>query len=302
MNYENVFESIKLNLVPVSIQEESKNEISRLQLELQNAKNDFNKLKLECEEQKMTIDIIQAEKKSLEAEKKTSEIKFKEVSMKLKHKTHQYDCIMKKSSGDSLQIQKTATATQTIKEEPNEIGVVNVPASSSSKPNEPKAGTKRKYNNPPPSADDKKRKINPSSKIEFQSFTIKFTCEDCLHDWKNRIGNDFGGDPNHKDAQEPEIREFTSFELYREHVAFYHRSYNPSYSEYRLCESKGCLRENFHNAERSLSVVRDSYTDAPHGDIICELCGLSFKIKHHHDRHVKIEHFAYGKPYTAPFI
>ena len=198
--------------------------------------------------------------------------------------------------------QKTATATQTIKEEPNEIGVVNVPASSSSKPNEPKAGTKRKYNNPPPSADDKKRKINPSSKIEFQSFTIKFTCEDCLHDWKNRIGNDFGGDPNHKDAQEPEIREFTSFELYREHVAFYHRSYNPSYSEYRLCESKGCLRENFHNAERSLSVVRDSYTDAPHGDIICELCGLSFKIKHHHDRHVKIEHFAYGKPYTAPFI
>ena len=200
MNYENVFESIKLNLVPISTHEESKNEISRLKLELQNARNDIQKLKLEYEEQKMTIDIIQAEKESLEAETKTTEAKLKEVSMKLKHKTHQYDCIMKKSSGDSLQIQKTATATQTIKEEPNEIGVVNVPASSSSKTNQSavKAGTKRKYHMSTPS-DDKKRKIYPSS---IQSFTIKFTCEDCLGDWRRRIGKDFGGDPNHKDAPE----------------------------------------------------------------------------------------------------
>ena len=109
--------------------------------------------------------------------------------------------------------QKTATATQTIKEEPNEIGVVNVPASSSSKPNQSavKAGTKRRHSMSTHSADNKKTKISSSS---IPSATAKFTCEDCLSEWSGKISSKFRGDPNHKHAPEPKIRMFTDFESY----------------------------------------------------------------------------------------
>ena len=79
--YKNIFESIKSNLVPKAIYEESKNEISRLKLELQNAKNDFINLNLEYDEQKMAMNIIRAEKQSLEneAEKKNLEAEKKNL-------------------------------------------------------------------------------------------------------------------------------------------------------------------------------------------------------------------------------
>ena len=299
MNYENVFESIKLNLVPVSIHEESKKEISRLKLELQNAKNDFNKLKLEYKEQKMTIDIIQAEKESLEAEKKTSEVKFQEVSLKLKQKTHQYNSLLKTSDCNSHAIQKVSAGTHTIKEEPNEIGVVNVPASLSSKTNQQaaKAGTKRKHSMSTISSDGEKRNIYSNSS---QLFTTKFTCENCLDDWGKRIDWEFDGNPNHKYVPDPKIRVFASFELYREHVLFHHRSYNRHSWINKLCsKSKCCLRDKKHNAKKNNASL---YVVAPHGDIVCKLCDLSFKLKEHHDLHVKIEHFGYGSPYTAPFL
>ena len=73
MNYENVFETIKSNLVPTSAYVKSNNEIFQLKLRLQNAKSDLKKMKQKNEDQKKAIDLFQAEKKSLEADKRILE-------------------------------------------------------------------------------------------------------------------------------------------------------------------------------------------------------------------------------------
>ena len=76
---------------------------------------------------------IKSEKENLEAEKKTFEVKFNEVSVKLRHKDHQYKSMLKsKKTGckktDIMQnaIGKLSTGAETIKEEPIEIVVVKV--------------------------------------------------------------------------------------------------------------------------------------------------------------------------------
>ena len=92
----------------------------------------------------LKIDVLQAEMKALEAERKTFEVKFDAVSSKLKLKTHEYDSLLKsKTKSQDIkifvtpesQVQKSSIGTQTIKQEPEEIGVVNVPASLSSQLN-----------------------------------------------------------------------------------------------------------------------------------------------------------------------
>ena len=99
--YNEVFEFIKSSLVPKCQLDESKNEIMALKTALENATNDLRKTKSEFEEQKLAIDIIQAEKESLEAEKKTIQIKFNEISLKLKQKTQQYDSLLKSPKTDT---------------------------------------------------------------------------------------------------------------------------------------------------------------------------------------------------------
>ena len=125
--------------------------------ELQNVEDELKKLKSEID---LKIDVFEAGMKTLEAEKRTAEVKFDEVSLKLKLKTHEYDnqqsriSKMLKSKQTDCQVklvfksnetEKASIGTQTIKEEPKEIGVVNVPASISSQPkHQPvKTGTKR---------------------------------------------------------------------------------------------------------------------------------------------------------------
>ena len=80
--------------------DKSKNEISLLKLALENATNDLEKLKLENVEQKLTIDIVKAENKSLESEKEHFEFKLNEVSLKLKQKTIQYHSLLKSQHDD----------------------------------------------------------------------------------------------------------------------------------------------------------------------------------------------------------
>ena len=237
MSYENVIQSMKSNLVPKSVYEESKNEISRLKLELQNAKSELTKIKSEYEEQKMAIDIIQAEKesfaaekKSLEAEKKTFEVKFKEVSLKLKQKNHQYDLMLKKSGGISPgispEIEKLLNVTQTIKEEPNtsqpEIGIVNVPTSVPSQASQPaKIGSKRTHavmsdsSSTPESSTDRKGQIPvQEDQATFQKINAKFICEECFFDW----GNDIESKSPRSSSDPRTIHIFETFEKYREHV------------------------------------------------------------------------------------
>ena len=111
INYNKVFESIKINLVPKIQYEES-------QLELNYLKEELRKMKLKFEEQKLTIDIIQAEKDSLEAEKKTFEVKFKEVSLKLKQKIYLYESqktTMNTLSNTECRIENISSGSQTVK-------------------------------------------------------------------------------------------------------------------------------------------------------------------------------------------
>ena len=134
-NYNRVFEAIKTNLVPKIQLEESQLEVRYLKEELRNKVEELKNLKLKYDEQKLTIEILQAEKESLQAEKKTFEVKVKEISLKLKQKTYQYES--QKTTFNAPQnivcvIEKISIGSQTVKEEPPEIGVVNVPSSYSS--------------------------------------------------------------------------------------------------------------------------------------------------------------------------
>ena len=51
---------------------------------------------------------------------------------------------------------------------------------------------------------------------------------------------------------------------------------------------KNCLRDRHHSLQDRPGLIR--YIDAPHGDITCKICSLSFKFQEHHARHVEIEH------------
>ena len=132
-NYNEVFEAIKSNLVP-------KIQYEKSQLEVVNLKEIVRKLNANKSEQMNRIMILMAENESLKAEKKTFEVKVKEVSLKLKQKTYQHLSLLNQSQKNALNAsqnnvcvtEKISTGTQTIKEEPPEIGVVNVPASCSS--------------------------------------------------------------------------------------------------------------------------------------------------------------------------
>ena len=139
-NYNEVFEAIKTNLVPKTQYEASQREVLFLKDNYRDLMEEWKNMKSKYEEQKLTIEILQAEKESLEAEKKTFEVKVKEVSLKLKEKTYQYE-----SQKNALNTEKISTGSQTIKEEPQEIGVVNVPASCSSSKANSKRTSKRTH-------------------------------------------------------------------------------------------------------------------------------------------------------------
>ena len=103
LNFENVFKELKIieaNSVSREKYDQLHNEVKKLESMLTEANNRFQqeaqelkKLKITNELQKMEIDVMRAEKQSFEAEKKTLEVRFDEVNLKLKLKTHQYDML-----------------------------------------------------------------------------------------------------------------------------------------------------------------------------------------------------------------
>ena len=140
--YNEIFENIKSNLVPKAQYEESQLEIERLKSELENVKENLKRTESKYEKQQLRIGIIEAEKECLESEKKTFQLKSNELSLKLKLKTNQFDSLLstRKTSCKSNDPQKISTGTQTVKEEPTEIGIVNVPASLTSRSGTNKTG------------------------------------------------------------------------------------------------------------------------------------------------------------------
>jgi len=302
--YTEVFEFIKLNLVPKNQFDESQKEIFRLKSALENATEKLNEMKLECEEQKDTIDIIQAEKDSLQAEKvnleatkKTFEVKLNEVCLKLKQKTKQYDSLLKSQREQTIlemtknskqkDVETNKADIQKIKEEPNEIRIVNVPSSIPACQNgsTTKTGTKRKLSSKEDvqrtKAKRKKsmlsREAGPSSSRTTTKPTRKFSCESCLDNWGLEIKYHYLGNPEKSDAPDPKqsIQTFSSFEDYKNHHIVAH-----SLSLEYVCKEESCHLYSDHNDQGLW----------PHGDINCEICNLSFKLQKHHDEHMKFEH------------
>ena len=292
--YTEVFEFIKSNLVPKNQFDESQKEIFRLKSALENATEKLNEMQLECEDQKDTIDIIQAEKDSLQAEKenleatkKTFEVKFNEVSLKLKQKTKQYDFLLKSQTKNQKDAESITVDIQKIKEEPNEIRIVNVPSSTPARQNgsTTKTGTKRVHSSKDEvqrtKAKRKKSMLpkadNLSSSRTTTKPTHKFSCESCLDNWGLEIKYHYLGNPEKRDAPDPKqnIQTFSSFEDYKNHHIVAH-----SLSLEYVCKEESCHLYSDHNDQGLW----------PHGDINCEICNLSFKLQKHHDEHMKFEH------------
>ena len=290
-SYQKVFEVIQSSLVPKSQYDESQKEVASLKSELESVKNEW---KSKFEEQKLALDILQAEKESVKSEKKAFENKFKEVSLKLKQKTNQYDSLLKSTETCSKEtlVTKVSICTQTVKEEPTEIGVVNIPTSSTSRPEEPvvKTGTKRCNSD---LGNDKRRtskriktsKSDNSKRTTRKSAQIdqRFSCIECIEDWAfsiKRLG--FSEDPTQSGAPNPQqkIATFPSFEDYRDHRIAVHFETVENYVA-DPCKDKSCLEPAHHDSP---------FGYAHHGDIICKFCGLSFKLKKRLDWHMRHEH------------
>ena len=271
--YNEVFEFIKSSLVPKCQLDESQIEIMVLKSALENATNDLRKTKSEFEEQKLAIDIIQAEKKTLEAEKKIFQIKFNEISLKLKQKTHQYESLLKSPNTDTEAPVIEKSSTQTIKEEPKEIKIVNVPSSSSSRQGEPvaKTGTKRTHS----SNDEAQRKIAKRMKTT-RTPTKNFSCDTCLDVWGTQIQSKHFANPDDIGAPDPKLKipTFSSFRDFKNHQVSTH-----------------CLKADCHEEKRCLLYSGHHRCGVwPHGDIKCKICCLSFKFQNDHDDHMQFQH------------
>ena len=231
-----VIELIQSGLVPKTELDDALNKIAHLESMLEKATSAHEKEKSDYEEQKLTIDIIKAEKETLQAEKETllakvgnllaerkslearyrteretftslkkaDDAKLNEITLKLKQKTHQFDSLLKSKEADAKKTanndcEQMSIGTQTIKEEPQEIGVVNVPAS--------KAGVKRQNDCRKARTKAKRKKVEKSNSSKTTTNRtqreVTFTCDECLKLWGDDIIRDFQGDPNKWNAPDP---------------------------------------------------------------------------------------------------
>ena len=259
-----------------------KNESEKLKSDHSQLTETYNQLKDERLGDGLKIDVLQAEMKAFEAEKKTFDVKFDAVSSKLKLKTHEYDSLIKsKAKSQDIkifvtpesQVQKSSIGTQTIKQEPEEIGVVNVPASSSSQPKPPpaKPGTKRTSSN------DDNRKITKAKRKKIDSTTRltrkstgnkpKFTCMDCHYDWGSDVVENHIFDPDKTGVSNPRhtIQTFSSIDDYKIHR---HEVHDAIYTE----------------------LVNHYQSYNGRTDCTCKICGLKFTNKDVHDMHVDLDH------------
>ena len=306
LNFVKVFNELKAieaNSVSREKYNQSQNEVKKLESLLVEANNRFlqkteeliklkgiheqevkelKKLKMVDELKTMEIDVIKAEKQSLEAEKKTLEVRFDEVSLKLKLKNHQYEMLAGQQSNNEVQstkenpqsVEKKTIGTQTVKEEPS-VGAVNEPSSL------PKQSCKRPASEPPLilRIKAKRKKTDNREKI--------FSCDECLVEWGRHMHFDFD-DFNHPDAPNPyeRIAMFSSSEDLKNHYQQAHEWYRDS----KFCGETDCLHTRGHNT----SNTSNNY---PHGDNICgymssngKKCGRSFKFKNQLKEHKKIIH------------
>ena len=202
------------------------------------------------------------------------EVKFNEVSLKLKQKTYQYDFLMKSQRTGRGDIETNSACTQTVKEEPTQIGVVNVASSSTAVTTGAKRVLQSKDEVQRTTVKRKKTSKSDANSRTTRQSTPKFTCAYCLVNWGFTIMDGHNENPDESGAPDPKqaISTFSNFENYKDHLSTAHR-----YRVDEFCKEKSCFSGK-------------DYHFRPHGDIRCIICSLSFKVPGDHEEHMEIEH------------
>ena len=296
VNFEKAFEVLKQiqsQVVPKAKYEESQNEVEKLKSMLEDANGQVRGLvdelknmraRWECEkeqmkaqhkEQKLKFDVVEAEKKRLEAVANNWEASYNEINLKLILKNHQFNSLTvddRKRKADEAQ--KCSIGTQTIKEEPDSVAAVNVPSSCSScekssdvptlfteLQNSPtiteSVGIKRKRSESA-SQDRRKSKRMNTKKI--------FNCEFCICDWSDAFEE---GNRDVTDSSDY-ISSFSSVRELKVHMIEEHGRLRENF-----CKKKSCLEEKNHRS---------------HGDLVCDTCGRTFEFEWRLDAHKTVVH------------
>ena len=123
--------------------------------------------------QKLKIDILeaekltlQAEKTYLEAEKKTFEVRFEEINLKLKMKTAEYDSLLAKFEKDEQESTTHQQSEPIVIDDDEPIGMVK---SVSKKGPTPKPRKRKATENSPSNLANKENSIGNSNKILTRS-------------------------------------------------------------------------------------------------------------------------------------
>ena len=305
VNFEKAFEVLKQiqsQVVPKAKYEESQNEVEKLKSMLEDANGQVRGLvgelknmraRWECEkelmkaqneEQKLKFDVVEAEKKRLEAVANNWEASYNEINLKLILKNHQFNSLTtddRKCKADEAE--KSSIGTQTIKDEPNFIPAVNVPSSCSSCQTSPDIPTlfTELQNSPTTSSAGKssvgKRKRSgsgdqgrrKSKRINAQKI---FNCQSCFYKWADGI--EYDGDKK-INAHDPSdyLTTFSSLRDLKLHLVEKH-----GWSRNGFCKKKSCHETKIHNYYRA------------HGDLVCGTCARTFEREDDLDVHVKFTH------------
>ena len=252
---------------------------------------ELEQLKSQHEENKLKLDLITAENKRLQVSCQGWKANNDVLTWRLKLKSHQLDSLktnsQKNETGEKSQC---SIGTQTIKEEPKSIGVVNVPASYSSRgagvrnssittatmPTQSNCKQETTTNITPKAIVGAKRTRLESENQERRKskrLTPKyFNCETCIYDWA-------------ENSQVP-IDHISSFPSVRElkmHMVEKH-NYDGFY-HHTICADKNCHKFNNHKRPQYHCIYR-----IPHGNLVCETCEVTFEEAEYLDRHVKLVH------------
>ena len=314
VNFEKAFEVLKQiqsQVVPKAKYEESQNEVEKLKSMLEDANGQVRglvdelknmrarwacekeQMKAQHKEQKLKFDVVEAEKKRLEAVANNWEVSYNEINLKLILKNHQLNSLTtddRKSKVDEAE--KSSIGTQTIKEEPNFIHAVNVPSSCSSCQTSPdiptlftdlqnsptttsSAGIKRKRSG---SEDQGRRK---SKRINTQKI---FNCQSCFFKWADEI--EYDGDKK-INAHDPSdyMTTFSSLRGLKLHMIEEH-----GWSQNGFCKKKSCHETKIHRYYR------------PHGDLVCGTCARTFEHEDDLDVHVKFTHADFATMNNDQFL
>ena len=261
---------------------------------------EFEKLKAQHEEDKLKVDLINAENKRLQLSFQSWKSNNDVLTWRLKLKSHQLDSLNANiRKNDSPEKRHCSIGTQTIKEEPESIGVVNVPGSCSSRKmgaDVPKSSTTatamhskletRKSLNAKAKVGEKRKNFQPANQERRKSQRIipkQFVCETCIYDWGKEF--EFQRGFSHENLPNPidHISTFLSSRQLRLHMTEKH-NYDEIYHG-SICADKNCLQ--FNNRKQP---EYNCVSQFPHGDIVCDTCKVTFKFEQDLNRHVQLVH------------